>query len=714
MYSDTITAQFLDLQRQQDPSFRAEYHSIADVDAMTELLGEAYDTEANRYTRRLAADELWWIENERLLCTHDFRYWSTRYAWINNWHKELARFTFNVPQEVVLSLWSEMEAKRWAILMIQLKARQLGVSTLTELAVAHRAQFWPDVDAVIASSTPSKTEKLAKMTRTCWAKQPWWLMPDVTRNNAGYVEFGGHNSAVDMGQSGNQFSGVSRGSTPNIFHGSELCEWGNPKEDIDASLLNAIHETPFVFVILESTALGRDNWWHDKWRASKEGWPKGRARLCPIFLPWFTGTDIYPDDSWLRKHPVPFGWQPEDQLLKYAKRAEAYVRSHATIRQFLGQSWVMPKEQLWWYEVSRDEARKTNILNKFLQECPMDDFEAFQSSNYSAFRVEVIQALRAEVREPIGVYRLQGLGAAKEDIPVDHRPTFTEVDSSQPPVPIHCRWGTHELDYQLIPVKFEGYDQSADGRIFIYEWPEDGFEYGVGVDTGDGLGLDGSVCQLLRKGDLSRNDAQVAEMTSPYINAMSFWPWAYALGSLYSAKIQGSRHQARASIDCLRNGEIVQLEMRKRGWANFHQWMKYDNKRLRLDRANKIGFFSNNWARTMMLEMLLTYINNGWLDIRSPMFISEMESLEKDEEKQSARAAFGGHDDRIMALGHILFSFHVLEMRGPKISVAEQRQVLSSEDDPVYDAGWQGRDYGIDAVPPTLESLMQRGWYEDR
>lgn len=713
MYSPTITAAYLDAQRAQDPTFRAEYHSLADVDAMTALLDEAYDASAGRYTRKLTADELWWIENERMLCTHDFRYWATHYAWINSWKKEMDRFSPNVPQEIVISTWADMENERWAIMMIQLKARQLGVSTLTELAVAHRVQFWPDVDAVVASSTPSKTDKLTKMIRTCWSKQPWWLMPDVTKiSNLMPAEFGGHNSALDTTQSGNQFSGVSRGSTPNVFHGSELAEWANPKEDIDASLLNAIHETEHVFVILESTALGRDNWWHDKWRSSKDGWPKRRARLCPIFLPWYTGTDIYPDESWLRKHPVPDGWQPDDMLLKHAERAAAYVKVHSKIRQFLGASWVMPKEQLWWYEVTRDEARKTNGLNKFLQEMPADDFEAFQSSNYSAFRVEVIQALRAETRDPVGVYRLQGLGEAKEEIPVEHRPSFTEIDSSKPPVPIDCRWGRHELHYQLVPVKFEGYDQSADGRIFIYEEPQDGFEYGVGVDTGDGLGLDGSVCQLLRKGDLYHNDAQVAEMASPYINAMSFWPWAYALGTYYSTKLQGERHQARASIDCLRNGEIVQLEMRKRGWTNFHQWMKYDNKRLRLDRANKIGFFSNNWARTMMLEMLLTYINSGWLEIRSPMFISEMESLEKDEEKQSARAAFGGHDDRIMALGHILFSFHVLEMRGPKVSLAEQRQVLSAEEDPVYDAGWQGRDYGLEATPPTIESLIDRGWWE--
>ena len=43
---------------------------------------------------------------------------------------------------------AEMDQKDWAIMMIQVKARQLGVSTLTELAVAHRVQFWADVKSV--------------------------------------------------------------------------------------------------------------------------------------------------------------------------------------------------------------------------------------------------------------------------------------------------------------------------------------------------------------------------------------------------------------------------------------------------------------------------------------------------------------------------------------------------------------------------------------
>ena len=62
------------------------------------------------------------------------------YCHIIDFEKRLVRFTPNIAQRLVLDIWSEMEAQRWAIMMLQLKSRQLGVSTLTELAVAHRLQ----------------------------------------------------------------------------------------------------------------------------------------------------------------------------------------------------------------------------------------------------------------------------------------------------------------------------------------------------------------------------------------------------------------------------------------------------------------------------------------------------------------------------------------------------------------------------------------------
>ncbi len=694
----------------ETPGFLAERHSLADIESMIALLDDAWDPVERKQLRRLTEDEQTYVLNERFVCTHDFWYY-LNYVWINDFTKKLTRFVPNVAQKAILDIWSEMERKRFAIMMLALKARQLGASTLTEIAVAHRVQFWPDVDAVVASSTPGKTERLSKMIRTCWEHMPWWLMPRTTKMfNLMPAEFGELNSALDCSQSGNQFSGVSRGSTPNVFHGSEMVEWDDPAKDIDASLLNAIHETPFVFVFLESTANGLDDWWHKKYKFSKVGWSRGTSRLCPIFLPWYVGRDIYPDEGWLRKHPVPMKWQADEHIALHAARAASYVQNNPRLKKILGPHWVMPIEQQWWYAVERENAREAGQLNRFYSEVPADDHEAFQATKHSVFPLEIVSAYRERTKDPIGTYKLIGIGEQREDIHIDQRPTALEIDTSKPRIPIRCQWGPHESRYELVPVQFQGYDLATDGVILIWEFPKDGFDYVFGVDTGDGLGLDSSVVEGIRKGTVTENDRQILEVASPYINALAFWPWAYALASFYAPTINGEKKQPKVVIDCMKAGLGLQEKMRGIGWWHFHRQIIQTQKRIAANGIrSKDGFYANEQTRSWCLDLLQTYLNNQWIDINSPLFVGEMGSFTKDEHKLSARAAFGGHDDRLSSTGMALFSEYGAEVRLPRLSLAEQRAQAKTEADPEYDPGWQGRDLTKEgASVQTLEMLRRQ------
>ena len=112
--------------------------------------------------------------------------------------------------------------------------------------------------------------------------------------------------------------------------------------------------------------------------------------------------------------------------------------------------------------------------------------------------------------------------------------------------------------------------------------------------------------------------------------------------------------------------------------------------------------------------MIQTYINNAWIDIASPMFVSEMESLEKDETRQSARAAYGGHDDRIVAVGMLLFSWYVNELRGPKAALVERRLASEGDVDPRWSPGWQGRDITPGKLPSPMEHIFARVAEEQR
>jgi hypothetical protein len=677
--------------------FQLERHSVADVDRQVKRLNELMGDDG-RLIRGLSSEEEQWILNESALCKLDFLYWATRYAYIRNWEGRLVHFEPNIAQNIVVSIWAMLEEMGRAISMQALKARQLGVSTVTELAGCHRVQFYSQTNAVVASSDPQKSAKMAEMMERCWENQPWWLMPRQTTYQAGQlIEFGDLNSAVSI-QHGSQFTGIARGDTPTFGHLSELADFINPEELVDASLLRAMHESPRMFLVLESTAKGRQNWWHTTWEYSKQYWASGMARLYPMFLPWFVGRDLYPTETWLKSRPIPAGWEPAQLTLHHAERAAAYVKVDPTLLKFLGENWKMPIEQMWWWEVNRQEYAAKRELAQFYSETPADDLEAFQSTNISAFDSDTLSVYRENTILPLAVYGFLGRG---DQVPIRMQPDKRDIDPNQSPINIRARWNqsVEPFECQLAPLKFNGYSQTdPHGKLFIYEMPQENEFYGLGVDTGDGVGLDRSVIEVIRKGTSEHNDSEVACFANPYINAFDLWPLVMAVGTLYSTPIDGNIRQAKVVIDCLRNGESTQWELRKHGWVNLHQWLRLDSKKVQQSKANKLGWFQNSWARAMMMDWLIKAIRDQWLDINSPYFVNEMADLERDEIRQSLKAVFGGHDDRIMALAMVYFSLHVMETRGNVNSISAQRLALreSNMADPVYTPDFQASDSARD------------------
>lgn len=674
MYSPTVTARVIDRVNAQiahacrtaatpTAPWMLQPHSLAEVDHALHHFANLWDTERQRLVRPLDTAEQRFIENERRLCAVDFRYWASRYAYIINWRKQPERFVPNVAQEIVLDLWAEREEQGLAIWMQQLKARRLGVSTISELAVCHRFQFHPYSNCVVASADPDKTVQMAGMIKYALDCQPFWLLPRTTKVKAGIpVEFADLHTSLTA-EAGNQFTGVARGATPNVVHLSELCEWQDAEELVDAALMRAIIDTPDVFGILESTGGGVGNWWHKTWEQNKRDYRRGRARVIPVFLPWFVGTDLYPSETDLRARPIPADWQPTDRSLEHARKAREYVLSDPLLFRHLARGnrdWRLTREQLWFHEIEYETAKEKKQLNHFLAELCADDFEAFQSSNIPVIDQEVLLAYRDRTREPRGVYTILG-----PDIPPSLVVARRHWDLSKPSITIrtHELLPRYDLTYQLVPLQFAGYPTFDEAlKLLIWEYPEDGYQYGLGVDTSDGIGQDNSVIQVMREATPTRTPAQVAEFCYGYVKAMQLWPLVLAVGAYYSVFQPRAqrRIQTKMCIECRGNGEACQYELQKRGWSNFHLWKKYDNKRPTPDQnVNKIGVYTNVWFRAQMMDMLLTCVEEEAIDLPSPYLIQELVTLERDPDQQKAKAAYGANDDRVMALGFPLFSLHV-------------------------------------------------------
>ena len=708
MYSKVVTARKVK-EASNKLGFQLEYHSQQVIDQQIKCLNEVVG-QNGQLIRPLRDDEKQFIKNERALSKLDYRYWKQHYVYILHFEGgRVVHFLPNIAQNIVLDVWSELEEAEVAIILQQLKARQLGVTTETETAIAHRIQFYSHTNALIASSDPDKSRKMAGMIDRIYANEPWWLRPQITSYRAGeLIEFDGLDSGVSI-QHGAQFTGLGRGSTPSACHLSEVAEYIEPEELIDASLLNAMHPSPQMFLVLESTAKGRKNYWHRLWEHSKKNYSEGRAMMYPMFLPWFVGRDIYPTDTWMKMHPLPREYDPATLTYHHAERAKAYVQSNDLLRKFLGGEWEMPVEQMWWWEVTREEYKEKDILNKFYEEMPADDMEAFQSTNRSAFNADTLSEYRENTKHPIAVYGFRG---KPDEIPERIHPDRRDVDPDLPTLTINSRWNYSQQKYscQLVPLKFKGYPTlDPAGKLLVWEMPEDEEAYGVGIDTGDGVGLDRTTMEVMRKATPERVGAQCAEFHSSYIGASEFWPLALAISTLYSTELNRELRQARVVIDCLRNGETVQYEMQKRGWWNFHPWLRYDKKRIRVKDAHKMGFFSNAWSRAMMMDYILHALKDGFVEIFSPYFVDEMGDLERDDIRQSLKATYGGHDDLFVALGMLFFSMYILEIRGSKQFTfpTRFRKQHESFDDPVWTPGFQGTDMG-GRDWATGQELMER------
>jgi hypothetical protein len=663
--------------------FTPERYSVdtvaAAVDHLNGLIGED-----GKLTRALEKDERQFIENERLICQHDFAYWAARYGFIRDWEANLSRFQPNIAQLIYLDILAEQEREQRALANLLLKARQLGMSTINELIVEHRAQFHPHTVAVVASCDPEKSEKMAEMVDRCFDAQPWFLKPTVTSRITGnQIEFGQMDSRIYL-QHGSQKRGMGRGSSPNIAHLSEVSSYLNPDDDIDASLIRAMHESPRMFLALESTALARYDWWHRTWLDAQENYPRRRSKMRPTFLPWFVGRDLYPTETWLRARPIPADWIPAETTQKHAERAAAYVRVEPILRKHLGAGWQMPREQMWFYELERDTYARKGNLGKFLAEMPGSADEAFQSANRSVFDTTVITSIRENTKkEPLGVFGIVGPDSL---IAPRHKPMKRDIDPDRSSIKV-------SEDFTLVPLRFTGYSGTdPTNKLFIWVPPEDEFEFGAGIDTGKGLGQDRSVVQILRKGTLERNDEQCAEFASPYLNALELAPFAYAVLKLYSVKLNGQYRQAKAVIETggAGSGENTQFQLRKMGWTNFHQVARIDRKRIRTDRVNALGWHTSEWSRKLLIDHLLTMINDGTLDINSPWLVDELSDLELDETRLRVQAAQGAHDDRVLAIGMILTSLHQLELRGGAVNISAQRRASQTEEEsyPRYSPSW--------------------------
>lgn len=277
----------------------------------------------------------------------EFPYYAGHNLRIRAKNGQIFPFHLNKAQEYI---HSEIEAQRAAtgrVRVLILKGRQQGVSTYVEGRLYWRTSLNRGLKAFILTHEEEATKNLFEMAQRY--HQHSNLKPSTSATNAKELIFDKLDSGYKVGTAGNK--SVGRSSTLQLFHGSEVAFWPHADEHAKG-ILQAIPDEAGTEVILESTANGVGNFYHQQWKAAELGLSDYKA----IFVPWYW-QDEYSRD-------------PGDDFVASDEEEE------------LREQYELTDGQLFWRrrKIADLSAGGADGVKAFRQEYPMNAAEAFQIS----------------------------------------------------------------------------------------------------------------------------------------------------------------------------------------------------------------------------------------------------------------------------------------------------------------------------------------------
>lgn len=283
----------------------------------------------------------------RLRLKNDFEFYARNCLSIRTKDSGLKLFELNDAQKYIHKRLEGQIKETGKARAIILKGRQQGASTYVEGRYIHNTTNNYGVRAFILTHDGEATNALFEMTERYYENLPKFVKPSLGASNAKELHFDLLDSGYKVGTAGNK--AVGRGQTIQYFHGSEVAFWTNASEHTKG-VLQAVPDADGTEVILESTANGVGNFFHQQWKLAE----KGLSEFIPIFVPW------YWQSEYKKKVPDDTKFTEEEQVL-------------------MSQFGLSP-EQMYWRRMKISELSVDGVdgSKSFKQEYPMTAAEAFQ------------------------------------------------------------------------------------------------------------------------------------------------------------------------------------------------------------------------------------------------------------------------------------------------------------------------------------------------
>lgn len=193
---------------------------------------------------------------------------------------QITPFILNPSQLYVHSKLEQQLKETGKVRALILKGRQLGMSTYVGARFYHKVTHHFGTQAFILTHSLEATGNLYTMAKRFYEHTPAPVKPMVSKTNAKELVFGKLDSGYKLGTAENK--NVGRSATIQLLHCSEVAFFNNAPEH-STGIMQAVPNAVGTEVILESTANGVGNYFHQEWQKAEAG----ISDFIAIFVPWY-------------------------------------------------------------------------------------------------------------------------------------------------------------------------------------------------------------------------------------------------------------------------------------------------------------------------------------------------------------------------------------------------------------------------------------------
>lgn len=396
-----------------------------------------------------------------------------------------------------------------------------------------------------------------------------------------YMETKAGNSIIEVLVAG---EGSGRSGTYHLLHLSECAFFKNLRVTLNGLLETVSSKNKNSFIFLETTANGFNEY--------KDRWDKdcaGKTSYNALFMPWFKNPEYCNDEYDQEGIEMP---RMEEWL--YEKQKE-YNLTNGQI--------------VWYWDKYQDKGDKGIVL----QEYPFCPTDSFITSGNCIFNSEAIAKRKEELLKKIATFRSGRFDVTHE----------------------------HSLDNKKIEFKCNGFLESRNGDVTIFEEPIVGHPYIANCDPAMG-GEDYYAIQVLD--NYTCKQVAVYHSNNPSGDDEVAYQLV-ALGYYYN--------EAYISAECNNsNGTYILQIAEKCGYKNIYQDSEYDEITDRWE--NKLGYKTKQNNKNVMVSMLKQGFRDDRTMINDYQTLCEMEVFEvfknPNTQKETYKAGGKAHDDLVMSL----------------------------------------------------------------